>query len=59
MIRRYRHLTYVRRRVEELRLEVLNLALRFPYFKTAGKRLIQKAQLLHKYEEKLQCISLM
>lgn len=58
MIRRYRHLTYVRRRVEELRLEVLNLALRFPYFEAAKKRLEQKAKLLHKYEEKLQCISL-
>lgn len=58
MIRRYRHLTYVKTRVEELRLEVLNTALRYPYFKKAGKRLKIKVQLLHKYEEKLQCMSL-
>jgi hypothetical protein len=58
MIRRYQHLTYVRRRVEELRLEVLNLALRFPYFETAKNRLKHKVRLLHKYEERLQCISL-
>lgn len=57
MIRRYQHLTYVKRRVEDLRLEVLNLALLFPYSKTVKAKLTKKAMLLHKYEEKLQCLT--
>lgn len=58
MIRRLKHLTYVKRRVEDLRLEVLNLALLFPYSKTVKVKLTKKAMLLHKYEEKLQCLTL-
>lgn len=56
MIRRMKHRTYVRRRVEELRMEVLNLSLRFPYSQTAGDMLDFKARMLRRYEEKLLCL---
>ena len=56
MIRKMKHRTYVRRRVEELRMEVLSLALLFPYSTTAGEKLDFKSRMLHRYEEKLLCL---
>lgn len=37
-------------------MEVLNLALLFPYSITAGEKLEFKSRLLHRYEEKLLCL---
>ena len=37
-------------------MEVLNLALLFPYSITAGDKLDFKSRMLRKYEEKLLCL---
>jgi len=58
MIRRIKHMVYLKYHVEELRMEVLNLALMFPYSENSKWKLKLKARLLHKYEERLQCMSL-
>lgn len=56
MIRRMKHKAYVIRRVEELRMEILNLALIYPYKYGYDTALAFKAKLLHRYEERLLCL---